>query len=203
MTPLSKGCIIFLNAFPGVGKLAIARAIHSKLDPERSRLIDNHLLIDPAEAIFPGRGEAHKALRSKIRQIAFDALKADSKPLTIIMTGCLGANREDAAVFAEHLEIARARKVPFFSFNITCDREEHRARFQDPARYQGSKTKLQDFEVLQSLLAKHNLLTPAARSGDCITQNENVDLHHLELDTTGMTAQKSANRIMELVGITA
>ena len=103
----SSGCLVILNGFPGVGKLTIARSLQSRLTNVETRIIDNHLIIDPAEAVWPGRGYQHKAFRDKLRQVIFDELKTiPGRDAILIMTCSLGANVEDAAVFAEHLEVS-------------------------------------------------------------------------------------------------
>lgn len=141
----TTGCVVSLNGFPGTGKLAIARALRSKLEDMEARLLDNHLMIDPAEAVHPGRGTEHKSLRKRLRQAVFDDLKALPRhEMVIIMTECLGANQEDAAVFAEHVNIAQARGVPFFSFTIACDKKEHVLRLQSPDRIWGQRRKLSE-----------------------------------------------------------
>ena len=105
LAPGVPGCLVLLNGFPGVGKLTIARSLQSKLGNEDTRLIDNHVIIDPAEAVHPGRGYQHKVFRDRLRHVLFDELKTISGHETVlIMTCSLGANVEDAAIFAEHLE---------------------------------------------------------------------------------------------------
>ena len=102
-----SGCLVILNGFPGVGKLTIARSLQSRLTNVETRLIDNHLTIDPAEAIHPGRGRQHKAFRNKLRQVIFDELKTiPERDTVLIMTSSPGANVEDTAVFAEYLEVS-------------------------------------------------------------------------------------------------
>jgi shikimate kinase len=136
-----EACVIFLNGFPGTGKLTIAQALRSKLKGVETRLLDNHLMIDAAEAVHPGRGLEHKTLRKRIRDAMFDELKAlpMAKNLIIIMTGCLAANPEDAAVFAEHVAIAQHHDIPFYSFTISVDEKEHFWRLQSPDRIWGQK----------------------------------------------------------------
>lgn len=103
---IKLGCVILLNGFPEVGKLAIACAMQAKLPKDTTRLIDNHILIDPAQAVSPGRGVAQKNLREHIRRGTFNALKEEFESaanLSVIITGCLADNEEDTAVFAEHV----------------------------------------------------------------------------------------------------
>ena len=102
-----SGCLVILNGFPGVGKLTIARSLQSRLTNVETRLIDNHLVIDPAEAIHAGRGHRHKTFREKLRQVIFDELKTIPEHGTVlIMTCSLGTNVEDAAVFVKHLKVS-------------------------------------------------------------------------------------------------
>jgi len=162
-TPRLSGCLVILNGFPGVGKLTIARSLQSRLTNVETRFIDNHLIIDPAEAIHPGRGLQHKKFRDTLRHVIFDELKTISaKDAVLIMTCSLGANGEDAVVFAEHLEvghfvfsrshvdanldpplqIARHRSIPCYVFTLSCGKEQHMSRVQSPDRVLGDKSKL-------------------------------------------------------------
>ena len=138
-------CVVLLNGYPGTGKFAVARALRSKLGDTNTRLVDNHLIIDPAEAVHPGRGYEHKAQRDVIRRAVFQDLKGLPETITtIVLTGCLGQNAEDVAVYAEHVEIAQARGVPLLSFTLTVQKSEHLLRLQSPDRVYGQKTKLND-----------------------------------------------------------
>ena len=124
-------CVLFLNGFPGVGKLTIARHLRRILS--ESLLVDNHLLIDPAEAIEPNRTPAHYTLRRAIRQAAFEGLKAVERKSTIfIMTSC-------TEVFSEFVDIARVRGIPFVSIIIDCESIANMARLTSPERYYGKK----------------------------------------------------------------
>jgi hypothetical protein len=106
--PKSTGCLVLFNGFPSVGKLTVARSLQSSLTNQsvEIRLIDNHLIIDPAEAVHPGREHQHRAFRDKLRNLIFDELKTlPEQDIVFIMTCSLGANVAEAAVFAEHLEV--------------------------------------------------------------------------------------------------
>lgn len=105
--PQPPGCLVILNGFPGVGKLTIARSLQSRLTNVKTRLVDNHPIIDPAEAVHPGRGLQHKEFRDRLRRVIFDELKTVPEHDTVlIMTCSLGANVADAAVLAEYLEVS-------------------------------------------------------------------------------------------------
>jgi hypothetical protein len=189
---VKQGCIIFLNGFPGMGKPTIARAIKDNLPADATRLIDNHILIDPAEAIVPGHSAAHKKLRQNIRRIAFEALTEEmvSQPnLKVIMTRGLVDNPEDTAILAEHLRIAKYVNVLFCLIDITCDRGEHGQRLETPAQTAVGKSKLRDGNVLQQLLEQHQRIENLPE--ELLTD---VDFEHMTLDTTGWTVDATLSK---------
>ena len=105
--PKLGSCLVLLNGYPGSGKLAIARELRSKLQNVQCRLIDNHLMIDPVDAIYPHRGPEHRALHNRLRQSILDELRAfPGDNVAFIMTVCLGSNAEDLAVYAQHLDVS-------------------------------------------------------------------------------------------------
>jgi hypothetical protein len=71
------GYLVLLNGFPGVGKLTIARSLQSSLTNQNvgTRLVDDHLIIDPAETVHPDREHQHRAFRDKHRNLTSDELK--------------------------------------------------------------------------------------------------------------------------------
>jgi hypothetical protein len=203
---MSNGRIILLNGFPGVGKLAIARALPHLLEDTaiRTRLIDNHLLIDPVAAIVPTRGIAHNTLRKEVRAVAFNAIRrelASDPGLTIIMTGCLAHNASDIAVLQEHLDIAPAYGfVAFWLINLRCEEGEHKKRFGDAARYAEGKTKLRDESILDGLVEQHELLDPRKLEGK-VEVGQGVAMGYNELDTTELSVGQSAECIARMVGL--
>ncbi|GAB1737643.1 hypothetical protein NU219Hw_g2058t1 [Hortaea werneckii] len=192
-------CVVLLNGFPGTGKFAVARALRSKLGDTNTRLVDNHLIIDPAEAAHPGRGWEHKALRDVIRRAVFQDLKRLPENITtIVLTGCLAQNSEDVAVYAEHVKIAQARGVPFLSFTLTVEKSEHLLRLQSPDRVYGQKTKLNDPAVLETIMANNEILDPTVVVEKCSDVDFRAVRHHL-IDTTGLTVSESADRVLEII----
>ncbi|KAI7191127.1 hypothetical protein D0869_02291 [Hortaea werneckii] len=191
-------CVVLLNGFPGAGKYAVARALHSKLGDTNTRLVDNHLSIDPAEATHPGRGHEHKTLRDVIRRRLPRPQRLPENITTIVLTGCLGQNSEDVAVYAEHVEIAQARGVPFLSFTLTVEKSEHLLRLQSPDRVYGQKTKLNDPTVLETMMTNNDILDPMI----VVERGSDADLraisHHL-IDTTGLTVSESADRVLDII----
>jgi chloramphenicol 3-O-phosphotransferase len=193
----SSGRVILLNGFPGVGKFSIGRKLFDMFDHKHARFIDNHLLIDSVQAIIPGRGADHKALRHEIRRIAFDALSAiEDESTTLILTSCLSSTDEDRQVFEEHLTIAFCRQVPFYLFNISCDKKEHHNRLVTHERSAGSKSKLVIPEVLDDMLVKHKLV----EIGHEQTHLSQTSVEYMfEVDTTLDSIDESASKIYAMV----
>lgn len=191
-------CVILLNGFPGVGKLTIAKALQHALPTNvPSRLVDNHVLIDVSEAIEPGRTEEHLALRKKVRDVAFSALKRLKQNSTvIIMTTCLSETPMDIARYHEHADIARARGVPLFTFNLTCDSNTNKSRLCSEGRKAGrafGKMKLVDVDLLTRIRQDYVLLDPRK------TTHSNLKLFHLELDISNLSAEEAMEKIRAFI----
>lgn len=79
--------LIWINGFPGTGKLTIAREL-AGLD-ERIKVIDNHQLIDPVEARFPRSHPQYQAARKEERARVFAKWVLGEEHLghTIVFTG--------------------------------------------------------------------------------------------------------------------
>ncbi|KAF2651375.1 hypothetical protein K491DRAFT_696501 [Lophiostoma macrostomum CBS 122681] len=108
------------------------------------------------------------------------------------MTSCLADVPEDTAVLSEHIAVAKAAQVPFFLFDITCDLIEHEDRFYADERYRLGKSKLSDVDVLANMMNKYKLAIPEWESG--------VEVSHGPFfDTTGFSAEESAERILSRV----
>lgn len=202
-SPAIPPCVILLTGFPGVGKFTIAKALVSLLKqlptPPSIRSIDNHLLIDPVQAIEPGRTPEHYALRKQFRQVAFNALRTAPDPgLVIIFTACLAASENDVEQFIEYAELARARGVPLYSFTITCDESVNARRMMSEERAHW-KSKLVDGSVLEKLRKDFRLLDPH----EIDIKGRGVRIHHQVVDTTTFSAEEATARIYEwLVGYT-
>ncbi|MCJ1244517.1 hypothetical protein MMC30_001715 [Trapelia coarctata] len=188
-------CVVLLNGFPGVGKYCISRELETII-PRETRLIDNHILIDPVEAIHPGRTPQHYQLRKTIRNAAFDAIKnLQSRNVTVLMTSCLSSSDADIEAFSEHLDIARCRKVPFILVNVLCAAENNLTRLQSLERVRGQKSKLTDPTVLQEIREKAKLLDPVYS----ILDVQDVRFHYLEIDSTTKTAAEAADAVARFV----
>ena len=153
--------IIVLNGFPGTGKLTILRRLREVLSPNVC-LLDNHLLIDPVVAIFPGQDDEHYELRHLIRAPVFQALrKRANEGYDILLTACLVQDSSrDAAFLEEHLDLVRGTDTTLYWINVHCDPTMLEERLTSPERLSGSKTKLTATHILHALLRDHRLIIP-------------------------------------------
>ena len=62
MTEKAAGRIIHINGWPGTGKLTVGRLLAERLG---ARLVDNHTLLNPAEALFSRSDPLHASLRGR------------------------------------------------------------------------------------------------------------------------------------------
>jgi broad-specificity NMP kinase len=83
------GPVVWINGFPGTGKLTIAREL--ALIYIRSVLIDNHQLIDPVAARFSRDHPQYQAERKRLREWVFEKYVLEPTLLleTVIFTGKL------------------------------------------------------------------------------------------------------------------
>jgi predicted kinase len=191
------GMIIVLNGFPGVGKYTILKEVQALLPADKSpRLIDNHLLIDPAAALYPGRGVHHHELRHAIRGVFFPYVsRLAQEGHVVLMTACLAAdNDRDATAFQEHLDLVRGIDVPLYWINAYCDQVSLMQRVQSNERIHSSKSKLTDASMLQELLNAHTLIEPQELN------DASTKLVVRTLDTSGEIGE-SVNRLLAIVGL--
>jgi hypothetical protein len=82
--------VVWINGFPGIGKLTVSRKIVELVGQDQILLIDNHQLIDPVK--LPRSHPEYQILRKAERTKVFEkyVLKPEACPKIIIFTGeCL------------------------------------------------------------------------------------------------------------------
>ncbi|KAJ6465556.1 hypothetical protein C8R47DRAFT_1155048 [Mycena vitilis] len=189
----SKGMVVVLNGFPGTGKLTILKQLQALLPPDTTRLLDNHLLIDPAHALIPDRSDAHHILRQRIRAACFGTVtELAMQGYTVLLTACLAEDNggRDTAVLQEHLDIVRGTQVPLHWVNLHCSLEELERRVASPERRHGSKTKLTDIGILKQIFIENTLIAPIKGDGGTVIVQS--------LDAGGPVGDSVA-RLMQLV----
>lgn len=178
------GPFIYINGYPGVGKLTIANEL-SKLIPN-SKVVDNHLLIDPAAAVLDRSDPEYQDLRKTIRQGVLDkiATTKSTKDVTFIFTDQQSSNELGAMVAKEYQDAAFKRGCRFITVVLKCDLKENVRRMEGESRVGATKTKLKDAHVLKKIRDAEDI---------CSFGGPN----ELKLDVTDLTPEKAAQKINE------
>ena len=176
---------IYINGFPGVGKLTVAKELQ-KLIPN-SKVYHNHLLIDPIAAAVDRGSPQYDAMRTDLRRYILNMLATSkaTRDVSFIFTDSRGSTEAGRMAVKDYQDAAIKRGVPFISVILTCELEENVRRIVGPERCVGS-TKLVDSEILQDI-----------RQQERIFRFE--DAEELELDTTSLSPREAAYSIREHV----
>ncbi|CZT49267.1 uncharacterized protein RSE6_10083 [Rhynchosporium secalis] len=186
-------CIIFLNGYPGVGKLTIAKALASHVPTRSCRLINRHVLLEAVQAIEPTQSPYHDLLRDQVRDVLFNALKnIPDQNLVIITTACLGATAPEVEQFLHYVDIARERKVPMFTFNISCNESVNIQRLCSVTE---RKTQSVDRETLKRMRGQSRLMDPLEPDID----TAGLNIFHWNVDTSDYSAEEVARRVTVMV----
>ncbi|MEM9551554.1 MAG: AAA family ATPase [Pseudomonadota bacterium] len=178
--------VIHICGWPGSGKATIGRVLARRMG---GRLIENHLMIDPAAALFERGTPAFDNLRAAVRAAILDAAETLPPEISLIVTDALAASEADRALFAPTVTLARSRGATLVAVTLEISADENRRRLLDPAR--SGRSKLQDPDVLDGLRHEHELLRPEGA---------------VPLDVTTLSATEAAvaiERIAERAGAIA
>jgi len=165
--------LIHINGWPGAGKLTVGRALAERLG---GALLDNHTLLNPAEALFDRKDPGYAELRSGVRRLVLQGAAADASKRPLVVTDALGD--DEAHLLEDWRLVAAARHALFLPVVLDCAWEENRRRLVSQGRKE--RHKLTRIEVLDSLRKEHALLRPADAFG---------------LDATFLLPEESARRI--------
>ena len=167
--------VFYLYGPPGVGKLTVGTALAALTG---FRLFHNHLTVNLAAAIFPRETEAWREL---IRHVRRDVITAAVREcVDLVCTGVyLGTEEQTEAIRVMLQPVQDAGGVVCY-VQLTCEREEHLARVQNPSRR--AHQKLTDPQVVVERYSGDPTLpfTPALR-----------------LDITQVAPEEAARRIVE------
>jgi len=170
--------VLHINGWPGCGKLTIARIVAARLN---ARLLDNHTLLNPAEALFTRDDPLHRALRKSLRETIFRFVAQVPPGVPIVFTDALADDAGDAAMFDEYRELARGRSARLVSAVLDCDLEENVRRLTTAGR--AERMKLTRPAVLTALRNRYRLLKPGG-----------VAL--IEIDVTSLAAEQAAAELV-------
>jgi hypothetical protein len=179
--------IIHINGSPGTGKLSVARHLIEQLPQHNipTRLVHNHLLIDPADAVLHRTQPGYQTVRRAIRAAIFSALEQESATYgaTYIFTDFQSSDAIGSSVCAEFAATARNRGCALISVVLNCEEEENLRRVASSDR--GMTKKLTDVELVRSF-RKHGAPVHRFVEGPV----------SLELDVTNLSAEEVARLVV-------
>ncbi|PCD69780.1 AAA family ATPase [Rhizobium phaseoli] len=183
MTQKPASRIVHINGWPGTGKLTVGRLLAKSLG---ARLIDNHMLLNPAEALFARSNPLHASLREQVRRAVFDhAVRADPAE-SFVFTDALADDADDSATFSWYVDLAAARGADLVAVLLDCAPEENARRLVSPGRSEALK--LTDTAKLQQLRANYQLLRGLAEQA-------------VVIDTTELLPEQTAAQILAHIGV--
>ncbi|GAW23589.1 hypothetical protein ANO14919_131630 [Xylariales sp. No.14919] len=190
--------LVWINGFPGSGKLTVAKAIAALHEP--ATVLDNHRLIDPVEARYPRSHPEYQQQRHLYRQAMLVEHVCNTATLgrLVIATDFQSNNDLGRATATEYRDAARRAGRAFVPVYLTCDVDANLARVTDPSRGGGGGAsrvgngKLTDADLLRDLRARCELFRFDDADCDC-----DCDCARgLEVDATFASPAETAGRIL-------
>jgi len=174
--------IIVLNGYPGVGKLTIGRALAGLLG---GKLLDIHTVYNVAFALTEFKTPEFREAVERVEEIAHDLVLKLPAGTPVVFTTVLAGDSDWGTAEWKRLEDLGGERPPFCVIHVSCDLEENIRRIEDPGRDGMRKPRDPDMARRNQEQAK-----PLAGSGA---------RHLLKLDTTGLSAELSAQRIADWI----
>ena len=173
--------VLHLNGWPGTGKRTIAAILAAQIG---ARLLDNHVMLNPAEALFERGDPNHAALLDAVRSLTLDYAAHVPSGTPIIATNALSDDEADIALFDRYRTLATRRGARLAAVVLDIAPDENARRLQSPGR--AGHRKLTRPDVLHVMRTQYRLLRPGA------------DV--LNLDVTNLSAADAASRILDWIG---
>ncbi|USW54058.1 Putative P-loop containing nucleoside triphosphate hydrolase [Septoria linicola] len=163
---LQEQPLVWINGFPGVGKLTIARELVKFYEQQDVVLIDNHQLIDPVAAKWKRDDPEYytERRRERLRALGRWVLPAEECQRLVVFTDCRSDDELGTAVGKEYEQAAAAAAAAsggrvFIPILLLCEEVDNLQRATSTERQGSGTTKLTDLEVVRQLRAQHTMLT--------------------------------------------
>lgn len=175
--------VVLLNGWPGTGKKTIALELARRTG---ARVIDNHAMIDPAEAVFDRDHPSYPTARVAARELVLGFCRDLPDDLPLIFTVCQSDRAPDPGARAAIAALARARASHFFEVILEVEEAENLRRLAAPGR--AAQRKLTDPGVL-SEMRRTRRLSGAGEPGV------------RQLDVTALAPAEAAEALQAMVGL--
>ncbi|KAG9503662.1 hypothetical protein J7337_003613 [Fusarium musae] len=179
-------CFIYINGYPGIGKLTIAKELQQLL-PD-SKVYHNHLLIDPIDALVERSSPGYHEMRTGLRRYVLNEIATSecTKDKTWIFTDAREVSTAGEMGAKDYEAAAIKRGVSFISIVLECEIGENIRRAINPTRVASIGAKLTDETILRPILENEIIYR---------FRNET----ELVLDVTKLSSKEAALRIKEHV----
>lgn len=174
-------CVVHLNGWPGSGKRTIGAILAIRLG---ARLLDAHVMLNPAEALFERDDPLHAALRDDVRSLVLDYAAKLAPGMSLVLTDPLAADEADMALFGRIRDLAVQRNARLAPIVLDITPGENVRRLQTPSRAEHRKLTRPD--VLLRMRDRYELLRLQG------TETMTLDITHLSAD-------EAAARILEWI----
>jgi len=175
---------IYINGYPGVGKLTIAKELRA-LFPQ-AQLVSSHSTIDITAEFFPRGHPQYQSLRRALRRVQFQCAINAPYETTWIFTDQQSSSEIGSSTAQEYQTAAASRGSRFISIVLTCGAEENFKRAQSKGRGGALNTKLTDLSILRKIRAEEEIYHFGSPE-------------EAELDVTGLTPSEAARQIYQHV----
>ncbi|TDZ37383.1 hypothetical protein C8035_v007011 [Colletotrichum spinosum] len=177
-------CYIYINGYPGVGKLTVANELQGLL-PD-SRVYHHHLLIDPIAPIVERTSHNYQTIRTSLRRHVLNIIATadEVRYTTWIFTDSRSTSPCGATAAQDYKRAAEQRGARFIPIVLHCDLKENLRRMADEERISGGNTKLTDEDVLRKVREEEELYQFGGA-------------YELQLDITTMRPAEVAKAIAE------
>ena len=173
--------VLHINGWPGTGKRTIGKIVAERIG---GRLLDNHVMLNPAEALFERGDPLDASLRDAVREVTLDHAERLAPSVSIALTDALSDDAEDTASFERYRRLAQRRGSRLISVVLEIAWEENGRRLVSPGR--SSALKLTRVEVLDAMRSRYRLLRPSG-------------IEVIDLDVTELSAVAAAGQIVDLL----
>ncbi|KAJ5382779.1 hypothetical protein N7517_000690 [Penicillium concentricum] len=143
--------LIHINGFPGAGKLTVAQHLVARVAYSANiKLVHNHLLINPADAVLHRTQPGYQSLRHALRAAIFTSLATEPATFntTYLFTDFQTTNEQGVSVCAEYAQAAKDRGCLLIPIVLNCDEDENIKRMTQSEREKHAK--LMDVELLKT-----------------------------------------------------
>ncbi|KAK4952632.1 hypothetical protein LTR10_009438 [Elasticomyces elasticus] len=133
--------VVYINGWPGVGKLTVARALQPHLSG--SKILHNHELIDPVERQYGRKHPLYQQKRGEYRRERLETVTTDMETVYIFTD----SQTEHNECMGDYTNLALEGRR-FYSVILTCDQAENERRLVAEGRGGDANGKLTDLVIL-------------------------------------------------------